>query len=321
MGAVPISKIDRSFWSDETGKALYVKGNRIDINGWLSPYWARKGNFLKNGEKERYGSPRKPMAYKDYISLFNIDEYTKTNDPLQYAVMAFALEDMLMKGVKIKNCSDIIKIYEANIGLEDRALPLLKECVNSDQAMELYNKYHDARLLDIFPLPRPNEDRYIQFLHTLIEKEPNKGWSIFYILYNMDRVKYSELFRDFVISHAHDISNPHDRIGAYHALIEIGDDISLKFLAASLLSDPVTECREAIVNTALTKKLCSKELIQGIAQLAKGYGDQHTPITPSRMVDQWHHILREYLIWAKDNDLCDLNTRTNAKRAFELLMR
>lgn len=321
LGAVPVSELDRKFWGDEQGQTAYLKGERVDINGWLSPYWAKSSIFLTDAEKERLGIPKKPLTYSEFISLLDVDAYNKTKHPLQFAIMAFVLENMLTEGIEIVDPDGFIKVYDAGIGLEERALSLLKGHVNSDEVMRLYEKHGDTRLLDVFPVPRPEEEKYIEFLRTVAEKEPNRGWFALSLLYTMDKATYKVPFRDFMISKVRATDNSGARIAMYRALVEIEDEKSVEFLAESLLNDPVTESREAIIRAALAGNMCPKKLVDSVIQLAKGVGEEHKSVTVSRMVDQWRHSLREYLIWVKGNNLCDAETRTNAEGALELLKR
>ena len=157
LGAVPVAELDRKWWGDDAGNTLYFKGERVDVNGWVASDRIRKGNFLTNAEKERAQlAKKKPLTFAQYVSLIDIEGYRKNKEPLQYAIMAIALDNMLMEGVKVENPDDIIKVYEAGIGLEERALRLLKGRLNSERAMQLYQKHRDAHLLAVFPVPRPD---------------------------------------------------------------------------------------------------------------------------------------------------------------------
>jgi hypothetical protein len=291
----------------------------VEVNGWLSPYWAKIYGLQIGAGIKREDIPKELQTYAEYISLLDLDEYRKTKNPLQYAIMAFALDNLLMKQIKINNPNDIIRVYKSGIGLEERALPLLKGYLKSDQAMQLYNEYRDARLLDVLPVPKPEDEKYIQFLLDLTDKEPNKGWCALELLYKMDDVAYRERFRDFLVCRVQEMGNMQDRMGMYRALAEIGDDKSIGSLAISLLSDPLTEGREAILHIAMERKVCSGELVDSVTQILRGLGEKHRAISLSRMKDQWHHSLEEYLIWTRDNSSCDDSTRRDAEHALELL--
>ena len=320
LGAVPISDLNKDVKVNKRAdvQVMYLKNDMAEVNGWLAPRWAKKSGLLTSVRIKKEDIPKEPQTYSEYISLLDVDEYRKAKDPLQYAIMAFALDNLLMNQIEIKNPDDIIRVYKAGIGLEERALPLLKDHLNSDQAMELYNESKDARLIDMLPVPQPEDEKYIKFLLDLAEKEPDRGWSALYLLYKMDESAYIERFRDFMISKVHETSSLQDRMGMYGALAEIEDDNSREALAFSLLKDPVTEGREAILSAALERKVCSRELVDSAAQILKGLGDKHKPFSPSRMTDQWNYYLRKYLMWVKDNDSCEDSTRRAAEDALEL---
>jgi len=128
-----------------------------------------------------------------------------------------------------------------------------------------------------------------------------------------------EEIRDSLIRKIRGTDNFGERIRIYRELVKIGDKVSLESLAASLLEDPITESREAIIDYALEGNVCSNELMYSIVRLAHGFGQEHKPVTPSRASDQWRHTLRRYLIWVINNDQCDLETRADAKDSLILL--
>ena len=318
LGAVPVSALDKKFWGDETGRSLYLKGQRVDVNGWIAPHWIKEGTLSFSEEKERAAAP---LTFAQYVSLLDVEGYAATKEPLRYAVIAIALDKMLMEGAQIENPDVIIKVYEAGIGLEDRALRLLKSRVSSDRAMQLYNKHGDSRLLDVFPVPRAQETNYIQFLREVATKESEKGWLALSLLYAMDNTAYKEEFRDSLINRVRAVSNWAVRAQMCDALAGIGDRVSLDFLAGCLLTEPVTEVREAILRAAIARTLCSKELVRSVVQLARGFGQDHRPVTSSRMGDQWKFSLREYLTWAKNSNICETDSRVEAENALGLLNR
>jgi hypothetical protein len=318
LGAVPASAVSREFRSEEAG-AVYLKGQRVDVNGWLSPHLAKGVQLLTDAERERYVPRRQPLSYEEYAALLNVDEYKQTKNSQQYAVMAFALEGMLQDRITIESVDDIIKVYEGDIGLDDRVLALLKGRLSSDRAMTLYQERQDAHLLRVFPVPRPDEANYIQFLRTMAAGEPNRAWMALNLLYAMDKAGYKDEFLDLTIRRVRETVSWRERSAMYRALVEIGDEKSVQFLAESLLGDPITEARETILRGAVSEKVYSQELVDVVVQLAKGLGGRHEAVTPSRMVNQWQFTLRNYLAWVKDNNLGDPAVQNDVKDALELL--
>ena len=82
LGSVAVTELDQKFWGDEEGQTAYLKGERVDVNGWLSPYWVKTNIFLTDSVKEEYGIPKEPLTYSEYISLLDVDTYKKTENPL-----------------------------------------------------------------------------------------------------------------------------------------------------------------------------------------------------------------------------------------------
>jgi hypothetical protein len=320
LGAVPVSELDKKFWNSDRDPTVYRKGRRVDVHGWLSPYRAQSTIFLSDADKERYGIPKEPLTYSEYVSLLDIDGYRTTQHPLQYAIMAFVLENMLFQGVEIEDVDPIIAVYEAHIGLEARALSLLKGRVSSDIVMDLYNKHGDGRLLDIFPVPQAREERYISFLQRVAEMEPRNRY-VFSLLYEMDPNTYRVPFRDLMIRAIREPGRGGFHVKAFRGLVEIGDEEAIEILAESLLNDPVTENREEILHAAAKANQCSKRFMDSVLMLARGLGKKHEPETMSRGPDEWQYNLQQYLAWVKDNEGCDAETREEAERALDFLMR
>jgi hypothetical protein len=319
LGAIPVLELDKKFWRDVETPAVYLKGQRIDVNGWLSPYWAKTSIFLSDEEKEKYGIPKKPLTYTEYVSLLAVDEYETTKDPMQFAIMTFVLENMLLEEIEIQNPNDIVKVYEASIGLENLALQLLRNRLSSEEIIRLYSKRKDSNLLELLPVPRLEEEGYIKFLEDVAEVEPVSGWQTLSKLNKMNPQKYGSKLRDFIISRIRQSESFGERKKLYRTLAEIGDEKSLEVLATYLLDDPVTECREAILKAAIKYNLCSKGVVGSAVKLAKGIGAKHEPVTPSRRQNQWRQHLREYLTWVKNNNSCDTILRTDAEVALRLL--
>jgi len=320
LGSVPVSKLEKKYWHDESGHAAYLKNQRVDVNGWLLPFWAKSDAFLTDSEKERFGIPKAPLTFEGYVGLLDVDRYAESQNKRLYAIMAFVLENMLAEGIEFQNTEPIKKVYTAGIGLEERALKLLKGRLNSDEVMMLYNTHKDARLLDVFPVPRPQESDYIAFLREVSEAQSAKGWTAFRQLYVMDRASYKAPFRDLLILKARKSDSWTDRMKMYEAIVDIGDETSLGALQSALMEDSVTEVRESIIYSILAKDMWSRELVKSVIQLAHGQGREHDTVTHSRMIDQWRYNLRSFLAWAGDNEHCDAQTKADISRSLKLLM-
>jgi hypothetical protein len=316
LGATPVSALDKTLWGDETGRTLFLKGQRVDINGWVAPHWTKEGTFAPGPEKERAVAS---LTFAQYVSLLDVESYAARKDPLQYAAMAIALDRMLMDGTRIENPEAIIRVYEAGIGLEDRALRLLRDCITSEQAMPLYEKHPDSRLLDVFPAPHPEDVRYVQFLREVADRDTEKGWLAFRLLHAMDQTVYREQFRDFLIDRIRDTASWATRSRMCEALAGIGDQVSMDFLGNYLSAEPITEVREAILRAALSHGRCPSNFVGSIAQFAGDLDRGHRSVTSGRMADQWKYSLREYLTWAENSDLCDAASQVEARSALDRL--
>jgi hypothetical protein len=89
LGAFPVAKLTKDYWTNGNPGKVYGKGERIDVDGWLPPNWA--ASYLTKAEKARYGIPKKPLSYEQYVAMLDIDAYQRTHDPTLFLVMRFAL--------------------------------------------------------------------------------------------------------------------------------------------------------------------------------------------------------------------------------------
>lgn len=79
LGAFPVYKLTKPYWTNGNAGKVYGKGERVDVDGWLPPYWAAE--YLTDAEKRKYGIPRKPLSYGQYMAMIDIDTYKRTHDP------------------------------------------------------------------------------------------------------------------------------------------------------------------------------------------------------------------------------------------------
>jgi hypothetical protein len=319
LGAVPVSKLERKYWHDQSGQAAYLKNQRVDVNGWLSPYWAQSDFFLNKEEKKRFGLPKPPLTFESYVALLDVTTYRETRNKKLYAVMAFALENMLSYDIQIPDTEAIRRVFAAGIGLETRALKLLKGRIQYREAMQLYRDRPDPRLPEIFPMPQPEQSEYIAFLREVSETQPETGWKALRLLYRMDHDAYWIPFRDLLIHISPKSEDWSNRVQMYRAIVDIGDVSSLEALNRAIGEDQVTEVRESILDALSTKGLWYQPMIEKVIQLAQGGGNAHEAVTPSRMVDQWKRSLRVFLVWAAEYPQCDEQTRTKIKRVLTRL--
>ena len=47
-----------------TNQSAYAKGERVDVNGWLSPYWAKSSVFLMQNKPRKTGQQQQLLSVK-----------------------------------------------------------------------------------------------------------------------------------------------------------------------------------------------------------------------------------------------------------------
>ena len=124
LGAFPVGKLTKHYYTNGNPGKVYSKGDRIDVDGWLPPFWAADGTYLTDAEKSAYGIPKAALRYDEYISMLDIVRYKQTRDPELFLVMRFALDELGRQRIAVKK-SDVLRVYEAQIDLEPFARPLL----------------------------------------------------------------------------------------------------------------------------------------------------------------------------------------------------
>lgn len=320
LGALPVAKLTKPYWTNGHPGQVYSKGERLDVDGWLPPYWAP--SHLTDAEKARYGIPKKPLSYEQYVALLDVETYKRTHDPQLLLVMRFTLENMRYPRLKLKR-EDFLRIFEARIGLEKWAVRLAKGQLSSDDSMRLLRTYGDETLFDVLPSPEPADKAYVAFL----EEQVNAAtWSIHSrqaackLLFALDEKTYRTPYRDFMLGNVKSATYWWDRANLYAALIQLKDEESWKAVRDALIHDPITECRESILYR-LKEQGEVASAIDAVLVVVNGKSDPHHAVMPSRSVDQWRGRLSEYLTWAKSIQTLDALTATKVDDAIEKLDR
>jgi hypothetical protein len=227
---------------------------------------------------------------------------------------------MGMNCVRVRK-EDILRVYEAKIGLEQFAVPLLSEQLSSKDAIRLITTYGDERFFRILPKPQPTDKAYIAFL---AQQAGAAKWPIhcrhdaFKLLFAVDEKTYRKPYREFLLSHVKTTEKWWERAGLYGSLIELKDDESLKAVREGLVLDPVTECRESILYH-LKERGEVTSAIDAVLAIANGQDDKHKAVTPSRGPEHWSNKLNEYLKWAKSQKGLDAETLQKVDEAIEKL--
>ena len=318
LGAFPVAKLTQPYWTNGHPGEVYSKGTRVDVDGWLSPYWAP--SYLTEAEKVQYGIPKKLPSYEQCVAMLDIDTYKRTHDPMLFLVMRFTLESMRQNDMRVR-IADILRVYEAKVGLEPFAVPLLWGRWSNEDAMRLIGTYGDERLFDVLPKPQPTDKAYIAFL---VEQAGAAKWpthcrhDAFKLLFAVDEKTYRKPYREFLLSHVKTTENWWERADLYRGLTQLKDDESLRAVREGLVHDPVTECRESILY-GLEERGEVASAIDAILVIANGQDDKHAAVTPSRGPEQWSHRLNEYLQWAKSQKGLDVGTLKKVDEAIEKL--
>lgn len=309
LGAFPVAKLTQLYWDNGYPGKVYGKGERIDVDGWLPPFWAASSDYLTDAEKAKYGIPKKPLTYKRYLEMLDIDSYQRTPDPMRLLVMRFALERMAAERQDVQK-EDMLRVYEAGIGLEPFVLPLLNGRLTGDDVMRLVGNHGDEKLLGILPPPQPQDRAYIAFLN---EQASAAKWSIharqecYELLWALEPQAYRQPYGNFLLVNVKNAEDWWERAGLYEALIRLKNEQSLQAVREGLVHDPVTECRESILRE-LQEQGEVAGVIDAILMVANRQDTEHHAHMPSRGSDQWSYSLGEYLKWAKSQKALDAAT-------------
>lgn len=318
LGAFPVAKLTKPYWTNGHPGKVYGKGERVDVDGWLPPRVAP--GYLTAAERTRYGIPTEPLAYEQYVALLDIDTYQRTHNPLLFLVMRFTLERMERESMRVRK-EDILRVYEARIGLEQFAIYLLREQLSSADAMRLVRTYGDEKLFAVLPAPVPADKAYMAFLN---EQASAAKWSIscrhdaYKLLFAVDANAYRKPYREFLLNHVKTAKDWWVRAFLYEGLIQLKDESSLKAVREGLVHDPITECREAILYF-LKQQGEVASAIDAILVVVNGHDERHEAVTVSRMSPYWTPNLNEYLKWAKSQKGLDAETSRKVNEAIEKL--
>lgn len=258
LGAIPVSKLTKPYWNNGEPGKVYSKGTRLDVHGWLSPHLVRRFDYLTAAEKQRYGIPKRPLSYEGYVALLDVKSYQKTKDPLQFAIIEFALEELQRHGLEIKDPDDILQIYHAKIGLDNLALQILKvQGLTGPMVADLYRQYQDDLLFQFLVPPEAGQDDYRLFLERLLTDTSiprDQRFTVYTRLYESDPKSYLAGYQMFLLENVKQLSNWYDRSLMYQALMEIGDQACVAAVSHALLNDPVAQLRKTVLDQIRVQK-------------------------------------------------------------------
>lgn len=315
VGAISVEDIDRKYWVNSDTPKIFSKGERVDINGWISPYelTLHSGSVLIKVEKPIEKSISKIDLinwYKKYNSYLSLKEYNnKELHPLHFTIMYILVEIMLREGLPIDNKSILIELYKNKVGNRDNFLirikNLLKDNLTYEEAIDCYKFNQDYRTLVLFPTPQKNEHGYINYLKRKIESKNSEiytKWYFYKLLFEMNQNEYKNTLLEYTFRNVLKIDYWHKRLLIYDYISKIKNQLVFKGLSKCILNDPATECREYILYNLCEEKIVDKKIIDSVFLLAQNKGAKHYEFTPSRMVNGWEISMLEYLYCIKCNE-------------------
>jgi len=114
---------------------------RVDVNGWVSPYYFNSIKFSKE-EKTKYNllTTKKEWInwYYKYESLLDLNLYNKNKDPQLFTIMTFLIDIGNRERLKVTNKKKLIEIAKAGIGLKKKAIALISNIITKKEAIDIY---------------------------------------------------------------------------------------------------------------------------------------------------------------------------------------
>lgn len=321
LGAFPVSKLTKPYLNDGNPGQVYFMGRRVDVHGWLSPYWVRTDSYVT-------GITKAPLRYERYVEIMDVETYQKTKDPLLFAIIQFTLNELHWRKINIKNPEDILKVYHAKMGLDNDALWLLKrrELIDGPMIADLYRQYQDPLLFHYLIPPESGQGDYRVFLEQLLADQKIDAahrFAVYTQLYQSDKKTNLAGYKGFIFQNIERLSKWHDRYQMNEALLNIGDEESTEVVNQSLLNDPVTEVREAILFD-LKEQGRIDEFIETIHLLCLGKGKPCSGVSMNRRFllggeSELSHELRDFLNWAKKKQNLKQETQHKIESALQAL--
>jgi hypothetical protein len=326
-------------WLLELGAVPLEDGSRVRkpsindvVHGWVNPRHALSKYYVPVEVQEEYGLPKDALSYERYVSFLRVDEYAKEKSPELYAAMLFSLEQMLCRNIPVRDSQDIIRVYEAGIGLEEQAVSLLERATLArEEALALFERFEDVRLIHLLTPPE-QDGPYMETLQAWSNKDGFDVYGRFLfkrLLAEAAPRRFQTDLRDFVIQNVASVKEIHggrrpgwwERLQMYRTLIAIGDEQSWDALNEGLVSDPITETREQILLALRKHPQSVSRVMDAVLTMTEDTRTGHTAVTPSRMAAGYEYDLAEYLKWARSVPNLNEATRDKIRKASENLRR
>jgi len=323
LGAVPADRISRGA----------RKPSRNDIvHGWVNPRHAGSTHYVPPAVQKEFGLPKAPLSYDRYVSFLLIDEYKKNKSTDLHALMRFSLSEMHRHGIVIPVSQDIIRAYEAGVGLEEAAIRLLGRCrLSAKGALALFERAADARLIYLLPVPGKDED-YLRTLVAWSNKKDFPQHGRFLLkkkLAHADPKRFQPDLREFTLRSLPPVAGKGvppsgswwNRQAMYRELIRIGDRQCWDAINHALLHDPIVEVREQILFALQSVPDSPTKVMDTVLQMTEGRGTEAQAVTPCRGGYGYSHCLAGYLKWAESLPRLDKPTRAKIGKAAASLRR
>ena len=308
LGAFPVAELTKRYWTNGHPGQVYSKGTRIDVEGWVPPYWAASSLYLTDEERRAADLPRAPLARERYLALLDVAAYQEDPDPLAFAVLRITLEELGRHGHRLDDMAVARAIYEVE-GLRGYAIEPLGRLLPPAELLELGLEHADDALLRRLVAPGADDTAYATRLEASLTDTTRPASTRVLcgrLLRGRDPERWEPLRE--LIGAALDAGDVpwRDRQLLYGELVELGDWARCR---RGLLEDPVSEVRERLLRQLQAAGVVA-EVAAVVRQLAENPAvGGHRPRTPSRAPRQIEARVRRYLTWARDRDGLDEATR------------
>jgi hypothetical protein len=302
------------------------------VNGWVNPYCANSNYYVPQALQQEFGIPKSPLTYDRYVSFLLADEYKAHQSPDLYAAMLFALDEMARRNIPIPKTQDMIYVYQAGIGLEEEAIRLLaKSPLTPDDALALFEKFADVRLICLLKIPN-NNARYLETIQAWSNKKDFDLYGRFLLkqlLTDASPQRFRDDLRNFTLEKVTSVTSSDasyrpdwwKRLAMYKALISIGDARCWEAINSGLLHDPVTETREQILVSLKKDPDSPRHVIDAVLMMTEGREGKHQSDTPCRMPAGYEYTLADYLQWANSLPHLEESTQEKIRKGMENLRR
>jgi len=329
LGSIHVTQINSRYWKNKTTPEINFKGKRYDVNGWISPYTLKNSffeNILTGQQKLIIKHIYKANLiewFKKYEDFLNVSYYCPIDKKsMKYTIISFLLEIIYNENLKVERKKGLINLCKMRIDFE-KQINLILGTLTYPEAMEIYQVNKNAYTLKFFPVPLVNELEYRKYLESQVENiniDIFNRWYFYQLLYKSDNKKYRTKFIEFTINNVQTVSNWFYRSKIYISLIELNDDSVFKALSRFLIDDPVTECRELIMDKLMEKDIINDDIAHSVYLMILGKCRQHSHNLVGQDPSEWIMNLLKFVIFLnKNKDKFEKKSRKEIQRIFQIV--